>query len=243
MDLRESRNLTHQMVHDLGVAVISGKYSNETGLPSEAALCEQYKLSRTATREAVKMLTAKGLISSRPRQGISVSPESQWNLFDADLLQWIMLSRPSTKLLHEFTEMRIAFEPEAAGLAAQRRSEGCISHIEHALTRMSQAEKGFDDPLDSDIAFHAAVLTASQNRFFIQLKTFVSTALGVSIQLTNRVKGVPGGDVEAHARVLEAIKKGDVDVARHEMREMLIEVSSLISKAEQLKTAPLDKTS
>ena len=68
----EHRNLTQQLVHELGKEILQGKYSIGNKLPSEAELCLQYNISRTATREAVKMLTAKGLISSRPRQGIKV---------------------------------------------------------------------------------------------------------------------------------------------------------------------------
>jgi len=66
------RNLTQQVVHELGKKIMQGSYKVGDSLPSEADLCTQFNISRTATREAVKMLTAKGLISSRPRQGIKV---------------------------------------------------------------------------------------------------------------------------------------------------------------------------
>ena len=64
------------------------------------------------------MLSAKGLISSKPRQGIRIQPEEQWNIFDTDLLRWSLESNPSMKVLKEFLQMRIAIEPEAASLAA-----------------------------------------------------------------------------------------------------------------------------
>ena len=68
----QNSNLSYRMAHQLGREIVSGKYSLGTSLPTEADLCEEYGVSRTAVREAVKMLSAKGLISSRPRHGIRV---------------------------------------------------------------------------------------------------------------------------------------------------------------------------
>ena len=114
-----TRNLTQDMTHKLGVMIIKGEYSVNQRMPSEALLCEQFNVSRSATREAVKMLAAKGLISSRPKQGITVLPESQWNLFDKDVLSWILQSKPSLSLLKEFTQVRYAIEPVAALVLAR----------------------------------------------------------------------------------------------------------------------------
>ena len=111
------RNLTHGIVHDLGIAIIKGKYSPDDMFP-EVELCETYGVSRTVLREAVKMLTAKGLIGSRPRQGTRVLPESQWNLLDPDVLRWLLERKFSIELLIEFTEVRLAIEPKAAARAA-----------------------------------------------------------------------------------------------------------------------------
>ena len=63
----ENLNLSQRMTNELGKAIVKGVYSPETGFPTEAKLCDEYGISRTAVREAVKMLAAKGLISSRPR--------------------------------------------------------------------------------------------------------------------------------------------------------------------------------
>ncbi len=76
----ENLNLSQQVTNELGKAIIVGDYNTETGLPTEAQLCEVYGISRTAVREAVKMLAAKGLISSRPRTGIRVESAENWNL-------------------------------------------------------------------------------------------------------------------------------------------------------------------
>ena len=212
------RNLTQQLVQDLGVAVVQGKYRVRGSVPSEADICKQYGVSRSATREAVKMLAAKGLLTSRPRQGIRVLPEDSWNMFDSDVLQWLLQSRPSRELLADFSEMRHGIEPEAAALAARSATPEAVREIEVAYKRMEAAEMGFDDALDSDIAFHVAILSASGNRFYRQMSAFVETALRVSIRFTNAIKGVTGPDVAAHGEILKAIQKKNPQLAARRPR-------------------------
>ncbi|MBB6522571.1 FadR/GntR family transcriptional regulator [Pseudoteredinibacter isoporae] len=222
----KNRNLTQQMVYDLGKSIVSGQYGVGDGLPSEAELCENFGVSRSATREAVKMLTAKGLLSSRPRQGIRVMPEAQWNMFDRDVLDWILSSKPSLQLLREFTQMRLAIEPEAAALVADLGQEAPL--ISAALERMEDAEAGLDDALESDIDFHISVLLSSRNRFLMQFKPFVETALRVSIRYTNQIKGVSIADISAHRKIYQAIKSGDANLARRRTRAIINEVLELI---------------
>jgi DNA-binding FadR family transcriptional regulator len=221
-------NLTHQLTHDLGMAIVQGVYPVGQGLPSEADLCLQYDVSRSATREAVKMLSAKGLISSRPKQGIRVLPESNWNMFDTDVLRWILSSKPSLSLLKEFTQVRVALEPQAAALASVTASYAQLEDIDKALARMVDADQGLDDPLEADIAFHTSILIASNNRFFVQLTEFISTALRVSIRYTNRIKGVPGADVKKHADILDSIKSRNPEKAKLAVVTILEEALELI---------------
>jgi len=226
--MKQSRNLTQQLTHKLGLAIVNGHYPVGEGMPSEAKLCEEFEASRSSIREAVKMLSAKGLISSRPKQGIKVMPESNWNLFDTDVLAWILQSKPSLKLLKEFTQVRFAIEPVAAELAAKNASPIQLQNIEKSLLRMADAEEGLEDPLDADIGFHSAILEASGNRFFLQLTQFINTALRVSIRYTNHIKGVKNADVNAHAEIYEHIKKGDAEGARECVSKILEEALALI---------------
>ncbi|MDO7084801.1 FadR/GntR family transcriptional regulator [Pseudocolwellia sp. AS88] len=222
------QNLTQQLTHSLGIAIVKGTYPIGEGLPSEADLCVQYNVSRSSTREAVKMLSAKGLISSRPKQGIRVLPESSWNMFDTDVLTWILSSKPSLSLLKEFTQVRAAIEPQAAALASINATYEQLEDIEKALERMIDADQGLDDPLDADIAFHTSILVASGNRFFVQLTEFIGTALKVSIRYTNKIKGVPGADVEKHADILNTIKSRNPEKARNAVKTILDEALELI---------------
>jgi len=222
------QNLTHQLTHDLGIAIVKGTYPIGEGLPSEADLCLQHDVSRSSTREAVKMLSAKGLISSRPKQGIRVLPESSWNMFDTDVLTWILSAKPSLSLLKEFTQVRHAIEPQAAALASMNATFEQLEAIDKALIRMKEADQGLDDPLEADIAFHTSILEASGNRFFTQLTEFISTALRVSIRYTNKIKGVPGADVKKHAEILDTIKSRNPEKARTAVTIILDEALELI---------------
>lgn len=228
MEMNPNRNLTQQVAHALGMGILQGKYRPDQPFPSEAELSEMFNVSRSATREAVKMLTAKGLLSSRPRQGIRILPDTQWNLFDTDVLGWILASRPSMELLRDFIQMRIAIEPEAAALAAAHPDSTEVALIGEALRRMVDAEEGLDDSLESDIAFHTGILLASKNRFFIQLRPFSATALRASIRHTNKLKGVAMASIREHTRVYDAIRKGKAQQARTLMRALIEEALQLI---------------
>ena len=224
-------NLTRRVVEALGQAIVTGTWDAAGAFPIEAELCARFGVSRSVVREAVKMLTAKGLLSARPRRGTVVEPEPHWNLLDPDVLRWLLERAPSPALLAEFTQMRLGIEPQAAALAAQAVGRGqaeMLPPIRAALARMRAAGTGDDDPLASDIAFHVAILHASGNRFLVQLRELVDTALRISIRLTNARKGVSLASVDDHARVLRAIEAADAPAAAAAMRELLGEALELI---------------
>jgi len=226
------QNLTHSIVQNLGVAIVTGTYSVKKPFPVEAELCKQYGASRSVLREAVKMLTAKGLLGARPRQGTWVQPESNWNLLDPDVLRWLLERKFSYSLLIEFAQIRIAVEPQAAALAAKSANSEKKAEIRLAVERMIAAENGDDDPLESDIAFHTAILRASGNRFYAQLPEMISTALRFSIRMTNRQKGVRLASVEDHEKVCNAIMAGEASKAESRMESLIREALDLIRKAQ-----------
>ena len=224
-------NLTQQVADALGSAIIRGRYNSENPVPSEAVLCEEMEVSRSAAREAVKSLAAKGLITSRARQGIRILPETEWNLFDADVLRWIRDSNPSLELLKEFTELRVAVEPEAARLAAQRQNTQKIAKIAEALERMKNAETGLDDPLESDIAFHLSILDASENRFFMQLGRIIDTTLRVSIRFTNMRTGVQAANYAEHKKIYDGIVNNQADQASTNAKQLMDSALAIINSA------------
>lgn len=224
------RNLTYGLLDSLGRAIVTGRYDHEP-FPTEAELAKQHSVSRSVTREAVKMLTAKGLLSARPRQGTIVQPTASWNLFDADVLRWLLERQFSIDLLKQFNQLRVAIEPEAAALAARFATAEDRTRIAEGLERMAAAERGLDDTLEADIAFHVAILHASRNPFYAQFREMVRTALRTSIRFTNRIKGRTA-NVADHAAVRDAIEAGDSEGARVAMRNLIGDVLELIDEAE-----------
>ena len=224
------RNLTYGLLDALGKAIVTGRYDTAP-FPTEADLAKQHAVSRSVTREAVKMLTAKGLLTARPRKGTSVQSPASWNLFDADVLRWLLERKFSLGLLRQFTELRIAIEPAAAALAACGSVDGLVA-IQAGYRRMAAAELGDDDPLESDIAFHCAILCASANPFYAQFRDVVTTALRTSIRFTNRFNGRTASLPQHHA-VLSAIEARRPEAARDAMTALIADVMTLVANAER----------
>jgi DNA-binding FadR family transcriptional regulator len=225
------RNLTFAMLDALGRDIVTGEYEARR-FPTEAELAVEHSVSRSVTREAVKMLTAKGLLTARPRKGTTVQPPSSWNLFDPDVLRWLLERKFSLELLRQFSELRIAIEPEAAALAASGADTAAVAEIRAGYERMEAAEAGAEDTLEADIAFHVAILNASANPFYRQFRDVVVTALRTSIRFTNRFKG-RSASLPAHHAVLAAIESGDRTAAREAMAAIIAEVMVLIEDAER----------
>lgn len=230
------RNLTYAMLDEVGREIVTGFYDDRP-FPTEAELAKQHAVSRSVTREAVKMLTAKGLLTARPRKGTSVQPSTMWNLFDPDVLRWMLERKFSLRLLRQFSELRVAIEPAAAALAAAAHDEAGLEAIRAGYERMAAAEAGGADSLDADIGFHIAVLNASANPFYMQFRDVVSTALQTSIRFTNRLEGRTAS-LPAHKAVLDAIAARDAAAAHEAMATIIREVMVLIDEAEAARDGP-----
>jgi DNA-binding FadR family transcriptional regulator len=224
------RYLTYGMLDAVGRAIVTGQYDGKR-FPTEAELATQYSVSRPVTRGALKMLTAKGLLSARPRKGTIIQPESAWNLFDTDVLRWLLDRQFSLPLLRSFNELCIAVEPMAAQLAALHATPSGVAMIAAAYARMEAAERGDDDALEANIVFRVAILRACGNPFFVQFEDLVSTALRTSIRFTTRFQDRNPG-LPVHKSVLEAITSRDLEVASATLRSIIENVMILIRKAE-----------
>ncbi len=228
MAQRRSTNLTDHVAGELGRSIVSGDYATGDVFQIDT-LSKSFGASRTVMREAVKALTAKGLVTSRASVGTIVSPEQSWNLSDPDVLSWFLHAKGTRlDLIREFNDFRIAIEPTAAALAARRGDANAIAKIDAALDRMWAAERGEDDSLDADVAFHVAILHASGNRFFVNMRHTIDVALHISIRVTNRQKAVAVASARDHAKVADAIRSGDSEGARAAMLTLLVEARQLL---------------
>lgn len=210
-----------RLVHELGRRILVGEYAAGDTLPTEEALVAEFDAGRSAVREAIKVLTAKGLVRTRTRVGSLVQTESSWNLLDPDVLAWRYEGMPTLKQLEDLSGVRIAFEPEAARLAARAKDRSGIAGIQQAYLLMEQT---IDDPdrfIEHDLAFHAAIVDAGGNVLLQQLSALMYMAYASARQVHTRNVRRNKRTLPGHQAVLEAIEARKGDDAADLMRRLV----------------------
>jgi DNA-binding FadR family transcriptional regulator len=213
-------NLHGQVVHKLGERIAGGHYAPGKVLPNEEELCIELGVSRTALREAIKVLAAKGLLESRPRIGTKVREQKWWSQLDPDVLTWRCSKTPDAAFLEELTEMREIIEPAAAQLAARHRSAAQMAEMDKALLAMTNAQT-LEDWVSADLAFHRAILDASGNMLLRPLATLIGSALESLLGLSARKAEDFRIGLPQHARVRDAIYGKDTLAASNAMVRLL----------------------
>ncbi len=212
------RRLHGAIAHKLGTAILSGEYAPGDTLSSEIAFSEQLDVSRSAYREAVQVLAAKGLVESRPKAGTRVLPRSRWNLLDPDVLAWAFAGEPDVQFVRSLFELRAVVEPAAARFAAARRDRADLKAMKDALTAMRRHTLATEAGRAADRDFHDAVLRATGNDVLMTLSAGISAAVAWTTQFKQRARALPRNPIPDHARVYDAIAAGDGDTADQAMR-------------------------
>ena len=190
-------------------------------MDGEIAASDRRKVSRSAYREAVRILTAKGLVRSKPKTGTWVSRRRDWHLLDPDVLSWIFQAEPDYGLLVNLFELRRMVEPEAAALAAQRRSAADLKSMSQALAGMANFTLMTKVGRDADQDFHAALLDASGNDFLATLTASITAAVTWSTLFKQRMEPLKRDSVPDHRKVYDAVAAGDPAAARKAMAELV----------------------
>ena len=224
------RNLHGKVVNEMGRRVVSGGYAAGALLPNEDLLCQELQVSRTALREAVKVLAAKGLLEPRPRIGTRVRPRDQWNLLDPDILAWRCATGADAEFLRHLNQLREIIEPAAAALAATSRSAEQLAAIASALQAMRTA-KEIGQWVKADLDFHTAILRATNNPLLMPLAAIIGSALESLLGVTARSAGDFKLALPDHQKVFEAIESGDAQGALHRMAGMLSDTRTLMKQA------------
>lgn len=209
------------IARDLGILIVSGSYSPGDVLNNEVAESERLNVSRTAYREALRILAAKGLVESRPKTGTRVSARAKWHLLDPDVLSWIFEFEPDDALLASLFELRKIFEPEAAALAAARRNDDQLARMAAALEGMALHTLAVEEGRLADQDFHAALLEASGNPFLASLTSSVSAAVSWTTIFKLRHSPLRRDPVPDHQRVYDGIAAGDQEAARRAMADLV----------------------
>ncbi|WP_225008106.1 FadR/GntR family transcriptional regulator [Novosphingobium percolationis] len=211
------RRLHGALAHKLGTAILSGQYVPGDVLPGEVAFAEELKVSRSAYREAIQVLTAKGLVASRPKAGTRVLPRERWNLLDPEVLAWAFAGEPDVAFVRDLFELRSIIEPAAARLAAQRRSKDDVRVMRDALAAMRRHTLTTEAGRAADRDFHDAILRATGNQAMVVLSASIGAAVHWTTQFKQRSRELPRNPIPDHARVFDAISAGDADAAAEAM--------------------------
>ena len=213
-------DLHGRVAHLLATAILRGDYAPESILPREAELMETFGVSRTVLREALRTLTSKGLIESRPRVGTRVRPKPAWNLLDVDVLDWYSRVAPPMAFALKLQEMREMIEPYAAGLAASSHTDETFAALDAAHSAMVAA-RNVDEWVRADLEFHLNVLIACSNELLIPLGTLIERTLEAQLRLNAKRADVFNTSLAEHTAVFEAIRDRDAEAARQAMANLL----------------------
>lgn len=209
------------IARDIGVRIVSGRIAPGRVLNGEIEASERLNVSRTAYREAVRILAAKGLIESRPKLGTRVSEPRHWHLLDPDVISWIFSGTPEERLLSALFELRTVVEPAAAALAAQRRTAEHLRAMRQALDTMGTRSLAVAEGRQADCAFHTALLEASGNPFLVSLTSGVAAAVTWTTIFKQRKRPLPRDPLPDHERVYEAVASRDAAAAHTAMAELV----------------------
>lgn len=222
--------LHHSLAQDIGARILKGEFMPGSLLPNEAAWCAAYGVSRTAVREAIKMLAAKGLIVSRPKIGSRVQPRNAWNLLDRDVLAWRWATSDQHHFLANVQELREILEPEVAALAALNRTAPQLAEMEAAYRGMADAENVGDWNLN-DVKFHLAILNAAGNELLVPLGFLIESALGNMFAFTATHSTEMRKVLPLHDAILRAIRRRAPEAARRAVRALLADTNSVIGRS------------
>lgn len=224
---RRGARLHSTLARRIGEQILSGAYPPGALLPNEAEWCQLYGASRTAVREAIKGLNAKGLLVSRPKIGSRVEPRERWNMLDRDVLAWAFAVGDKRELLMAVQEVRRVIEPEVAALAARKRTPQQLEVIRTALAQMSEAAEpaAFVGP---DLQFHLAVLAAANNPLLGPFGGLIESALRNLFDFTTHTRYEPELVIPLHRNILKNIEKGNPEAARRAVKVLLEDTDNIL---------------
>jgi DNA-binding FadR family transcriptional regulator len=212
----------HQaLARQLGIAILSGEHRPGDAFHGEIEQSEALGVSRTAYREAMRILTAKGLLESRPKAGTHVTPRRRWNLLDPDMLEWMFAGTPDERFIRDLFELRAVIEPAAAALAAERHEEADLTRLDEGLAGMRVYGLAAAEGQAADQEFHTALLEATRNEALISLATSVAAAVRWTTRFKQRRHKRPRDPLPDHIALRDAIASRKPARARKAMEELL----------------------
>lgn len=216
------RTVHLQVVESLGRRIVRGELDGRPAAPMrEAELQAAFGVSRSAVREALKTLSGKGLVQSRQRLGTRALPYDDWNLFDADVMNWQFRAAGPARAIGDLIGLRRIIEPSAAALAASLAGADDVERMRAAVAAMRASVERVDAFNRADVAFHVALFDATRNAYLRRLGRLIAGVLVGAFDLANPDAADALRSARRHARVVEAIAARDPDAARARMARLI----------------------
>jgi DNA-binding FadR family transcriptional regulator len=223
-----ARNLPDFLARNIGERILAGEFAPGSLLPNEVAWGKIFKASRTAVREAIKSLAAKGLVVSRPKVGSRVEPRMRWNLLDRDVLDWHHTAIDRLAFMKSTQEARRLIEPGIAALAAKKRSPEQLRRLIDALDGMRKA-RNVSAMTAPDIEFHEALLAAANNDLLVPFGIIIEKALGIVFDYTTPRNPKIAHSLKLHEQIVRAIVEANEKAASDAMLALLKDTDAIIA--------------
>lgn len=212
------------VVQRIGRRIVTGELAPGEILPEQGELSRMLSVSRTVVREATRVLTAKGLVESRPKRGTVILPRSAWHILDPEVLTWQTEADPDDAFLRSVSEIRMIIEPGAARLAAERADDAELAAIRDAWEQMG-IKGDASNYHAADVRFHDMIVAATHNDYLIQLVGTFGPALHAGLRATIRDTWERSDFLDfslpLHRGVLDAVMARDPDRADIAMQTLL----------------------
>ncbi|WP_094810588.1 FadR/GntR family transcriptional regulator [Bordetella genomosp. 12] len=204
------------LANHLRQKILDGSFPDGSLLPGERDLVDQTGLSRGSVREALRILEAEGLVSTRPgRYGGSRATRPSGTTVARQIA---LFARGSHLPLASIIEAREAVEPPIAELAALHRSDADLAELREIDRRLQQAHDNVPAYLEENVKWHCRLAAASRNplleAFMHSLANLIHEASTLHNFATDEVRSLV---LQAHTRILDAVEKQDAAAARRRM--------------------------
>ena len=201
-------DLRHAIAKNLAQEIFSGVYPENSKIPHEIDLAKSLGVSRSSVREAIQLLSSKGVLNRISGKGTFVQGVRQWNLLDESVATWVAGSGLiDEKLAFSMFESRYMLEPFVAGFAATRGTAQDLVEMETAINLMHASRDDRSQFTEGDIALHTAVFKATHNPIWIQHIALVKPSIKAMIHKSNTVTQNLDNSLHVHNRIFEAIRK------------------------------------
>ncbi|KAA3616913.1 MAG: FadR family transcriptional regulator [Calditrichaeota bacterium] len=214
-------SLSKQIARDIEKSILEKKFIPGQKLPTEMELCDMFDVSRTALREAIKMLSSRGLITVKKGSGIFVEDYSATNVTKP--MQLFLELNLDKEYLKHIIEVRKLLEPQIVRLAAVKKNDRDIAEMEKILQDLNDCPKdNFEKEGMLDRNFHLALAKAAGNPMVpMILEPIFQLMPKIKMLIYSKVENAKKAAELYHEKIFVCIKKGDADGAAQAMKEHL----------------------